>query len=316
MQDEQHQAEDGKLEAALPDAFDEACHARSSSQNTARGVGAHRASASRGLLQIALLDLPAMQRLLEIVRATLIESRFYRFPELAVAGVLIGIVAALFVKELALTEAAELGTLVLAGILRTIAVLITILLVTTAVVRDFEDNTIAIALSAPLPRWLYLIGRTCGFLILSSLLALLYALGLLVISRSGAVVPWGVSLALELGIVALFAQLFALTFRQVSGAAVAALLFYLFARVLGAVSAIFSNSLSIDRDAFSTQFFDTVLTGLSWITPDLGRFTQGAWLSGSSSGWSLLGSLTLEAIIYGALLVCVALLDLYRRELL
>jgi ABC-type transport system involved in multi-copper enzyme maturation permease subunit len=257
-----------------------------------------------------------MRRLLEIVRATLIESRFYRFPELAVAGLLIGIVAALFVKELALTEAVELGALVLAGILRTIAVLITILLVTTAVVRDFEDNTIAIALSAPLPRWLYLIGRTSGFLILSGLLALLFALGLWAISRSGTVVPWGVSLALELAIVALFAQLFALTFRQVSGATVAALLFYLFARVLGAVNAIFANSLSIDRDALSTQFFDSVLTALSWITPDLGRFTLGAWLSGSSDGWALLGSLTQEAIVYGALLICVALLDLYRRELL
>lgn len=257
-----------------------------------------------------------MRRLLEIVRATLIESRFYRFPELAVAGLIIGIAAALFVEELALTEAADLGSLVLAGFLRTIAVLITILMVTTAVVRDFEDNTIAIALSAPLPRWLYLIGRTCGFLIASGLLAMLFTLGLSAIAGNGAVVPWGISLTLELGIVALFAQLFALTFRQVSGAAVAALLFYLFARVLGAVNAIFLNSLSIDRNAVSTQFFDGTLTLLSWITPDLGRFTQGAWLSGLNDGWALLGSLALEATVYGALLICVALFDLYRRELL
>jgi ABC-type transport system involved in multi-copper enzyme maturation permease subunit len=257
-----------------------------------------------------------MRKLLEIVRATLIEARFYRFPELAVSALAIGLIAAYFVSELALTEAAELGGLVLAAVLRTTAVVLTILLVTTAVVRDFEDNTIALALSLPLPRWLYLLGRASGFLVVSIALALIFALGMLVSLRSASVAVWGLSLAFELALVALIAQLFALSFRQVSGAALAALLFYVFARLLAGVQAIFANSLSIDREAVSTQFFGGLLTVLSWITPDLGRYTQAAWLVEPAAPWELLSPLLLETGVYGGLLLGVALFDFYRRELL
>jgi hypothetical protein len=163
---------------------------------------------------------------------------------------------------------------------------------------------------------LYLVGRTLGFLIVSSVLAVMFAAAMLVIVGAGEAVVWGASLVLELALVVLVAQLFALSFRQVSGAALAALLFYGFARLLGTIQAIFTNSLSIDREAISTQFFAGVLTVLSWITPDLGRFTQGAWLVDASAGWSVLFPLALETLIYGGLLLSVALFDFYRRELL
>lgn len=256
-----------------------------------------------------------MRQVYRVASSTVLEVCHYRLPLLAVAVLVLSLAAAQFAAAIALTEAADLRDTLLAGFLRHAAVLLVMLVVTTGMVRELEDNTIALLLSLPLPRWAYLLGRAAGYLVAAAALAALYAAAVLAVSGKPAALLWAGSLSLELALVALLAMLLALGLRQVAAAMIATLLVYLLARALHGLLLVVQGAQAVDPSSTAMRFAGGALAVLDYLLPDLDRFTLSGWLGGGGADWALLGPLAAQAAIYAALLLGVALVDLYRREI-
>ena len=90
--------------------------------------------------------------------------------------------------------------------------------------------------------------------------------------------------------------------------------FYLLSRTIDAIKLI-SESPILESNSFGQKFMNEVLNIISYVIPDLYKFTQTEWLiyvdQFSLDQFSFLG----QTIIYIVLLSSAALFDLYRKEL-
>ena len=124
---------------------------------------------------------------------------------------------------------------------------------------------------------------------------------------------WGISLALELVLVAALALFCVITFAQIMPAD------QLRPRILPAGSqhqrrALAERVATARPDSWTNRAVARLVDVLAWCLPDLDRFTP-------RLGWSMAvaqahsPSSALQSLIYSGLLVCAGLFDLYRKNL-
>ena len=70
----------------------------------------------------------------------------------------------------------------------------------------------------------------------------------------------------------------------------------------------------IAHTTFSQKFMDGFIELLTWLLPDLHRFTQTEWLAHGTGSFNLLLPVIGQALIYLALLSAIALFDFYRKN--
>jgi len=253
--------------------------------------------------QIAIL---ARYTLLEAVRTRL----FWLF-----AGALVLIFAlTYFLQQLAITESARLQIAFSAAATRLAAVFVLSLHVLTSVVREFNDKGLELTLSFDLRRSHYILGRLLGFVFVAAPIALMAMLPQLALAPAPAAFQWGLSLALELVIMAALGLFCIVTFTQLIPAAGFVCAFYVLARAMWAIRLISEHPI-IDENTLSQRVMAWLVDALALVLPALDRFAPSAWLADSAAGWGAVAANAAHAALYTALLGAATMFDFSRRDL-
>lgn len=256
----------------------------------------------------------AHRQAITIARYTLLEALRTRLPWLMLAALLLALLGSLFVKEIAITETLRLQISFLAAALRLAAVFIIALYIVSSMVREFNDKSLELLLSLNLPRAAYACGRFLGFSLVALITVALICLPLAWLAPLQPVLLWGLSLTLELWIVAALGFFCIITFTHILPAASFVMAFYLLARSITAIRLI-SGSVLFDPQSLSHQVTVFLVDCLSLVLPDFDAFTQTAWLVNQSGEWRMLLPIVAQSTIYTGLLLGAALFDLYRKNL-
>ncbi len=249
-----------------------------------------------------------------IARYTLLEALRIRLPWLFVVVLALILCAGYFIQQLAITESARLQIGFSAAAARIAAVFMLSLHILTSMVREFNDKGLELTLSFDLRRSHYVLGRLCGFTLIALGVALLATLPQLLLASPHDALLWGISLALELVIVAALSLFCIVTFTQLMPAASFVLGFYLLARALSAIR-LMSDTPIIGADSASHRVISLLIDALALVLPALDRFTQSVWLADGTASWPALGANAAQAVIYTVLLAAAAMFDFSRRNL-
>ena len=249
-----------------------------------------------------------------IARYTLLEAFRTRLPWLCAIVLAFVFAAAWFIQQLAITESARLQTAFAAAATRFAAVFVLSLHVISSMVREFNDKGLELTLSFALRRSHYILGRLAGFVLIAWLLALGASLPQFALAPLEAAAQWGLSLALELALMAALSVFCIVTFTQLMPAASFVCGFYLLARALTAIR-LMSDTPAIGGDTVSHRVIGMLVDALALVMPALDRFAPAAWLVDATASWQALGENAVQALVYTALLAAAAVFDFYRRNL-
>ena len=254
------------------------------------------------------------QQIVTIARFTVLEAWRTRLPWLfvVVLGLILG--AAYFLQQLAITESTRLQIAFSAAVTRFAAVFILSLHILTSIMREFNDKGLELTLSFDIRRSHYILGRLLGFALIALLMAVIATLPQLLLAPLSAALQWGISLALELALMAALSLFCIVTFTQLMPAASFVFGFYLLARTLTAIRLI-SDTPLVGAGTLTHQAAMWLIDLLALVLPALDRYTQSIWLSDGAATWSTLTALAMQSVLYVALLGAAAMFDFYRRNL-
>jgi ABC-type Na+ efflux pump permease subunit len=247
-----------------------------------------------------------------LARLVLLEARRGGLPWLALTAVALSVCLAAFLSQVALTESLALQAAIVAGVLRASAVFLVAAHVAGSVLREINDKGLELMLSLPLTRSAHYLGRLAGFAAVGAVLAVLFALPLLLWAPPLAVGAWALSLALEAALVAAAALFFSMSLAQPVPAIAATAGFYLLGRAMGTVQAIAAGPLAEDTAVQTMARWS--LDAVALLFPRLDAVTRTEWLlyglPSPAAYAAALGGLAL----YAALLSAAGLFDFHRRS--
>jgi len=248
-----------------------------------------------------------------ISRFTLIESLRNRLLLLSflVIGISFGLVE--FIGDLAITEHRVTQVAILAAFLRMSAVVIVTLFVVSSTVRELHDKTLEMILAMPIHRGSYYLGKLLGYLHIALLVSVIFGALLLLYAAPDQVAIWVISLFLELILVVALSLVMLFTFNQVPSALTGVLIIYGASRIATSIF-LMSKYPIIAHTSMSQKFMDGFVELLTWLLPDLHRFTQTEWLAYNTAEWPMLWPLFVQTVIYLVFLSFIALFDFYRKN--
>ena len=253
------------------------------------------------------------RNLLTIAQFTLLEALRNRLFYLVLLIIAVMLTFTLFLKQVAITETRDIQIAFLAAMFRLISVFILATFVIVSQVREANDKVMELLLTRDLPRAHYLFGKLIGYLGVALLLCALFTLPILLFADISRTLAWGLSLFLEMAIVAALSLFCVLTLNQVVGALAAVLASYALARSMAALQLIGASRLS-DGDALLDRIANYALDGIAFFLPRLDLFTQTGWLLHRDQSSLDVPSLLLQSAVYVALLGAAALFDFQRKN--
>lgn len=252
-----------------------------------------------------------MRQTLAIARYTSLEALRTRAAIWAGALLLLLFAASFFIREIAIADSHRLQTTFLAATSRLACVFIASLFIISAVVREFNDRGHLLLLSQDLSRARYAAGKFLGFAFPLALLCVAAGVLIGLIAGLAPTVAWTIALVLEVALMAAVSLFCALSLRQVLPAAMLSLGFYLLARGIADIQLIAHASLG-GSDA-GQHLMARMVDGLALLLPRLDVFAASQMLVDGASQ-NLPGAM-LQTLLYGALALTAATIDLFRREL-
>jgi hypothetical protein len=254
-----------------------------------------------------------MHPILILARTVFLEARRSGLPWLGLASIVAAVVLAAFLAQVALTESLLLQTALAAALLRACGVFLVALAVASSTAREVADKGLEFMLSLPLSRGTQYLGRWLGHAWSAVLVSIAFSLPLLLWSPAAAVAYWGMSLALELALVAALTLFFSMAFGQLLPAVAASAGFYLLARALSTIQAIASAPL-VETD-WAQRAAQSVIDVIAFVLPRLDAVTRTDWLLyGAPPAGAYLAALG-GLVLYTLLLLAAGLVDLLRRNL-
>ena len=252
-------------------------------------------------------------QVLTISRFTIIESLRNRFLLLSfmVIGISFGLVE--FIGDLAITEHRVTQVAILAAFLRMSAVVMITLFVVSSTVRELNDKTLEMILAMPIRRGNYYLGKLIGYFYIAALVSVIFAVLLLLYADPEQIVIWMISLFFELILVVALSLVMIFTFNQLPSALTAVFLIYGASRIVTSIF-LMSKYPIIAHTSLAQQFMDGFIELLTWLLPDLHRYTQTEWLTYNTAEWSTLLPLLGQTMIYLLFLSFIALFDFYRKN--
>lgn len=252
-----------------------------------------------------------MRSIVTVGRYALIEARRSGVGWIALGCIATATGAAAFAGQLAITEARELQAAIAGALLRICAAFLVASHVAACAAREASDRALEFALTLPLSRAEYYLGKLAGFATGAVMLAVLFALPLLLWAQPTAVAAWCVSLAFEAALVAAIALFFSMRLAHVVPALGATAAFYLLGRSVSAMQAIAAGPFDAER----VHALGDAVEVLALLLPRLERATRTEWLVyavPAPEAWLVaLGGLA----SYFALAAAAGLFDFHRRNL-
>ena len=220
---------------------------------------------------------------------------------------------AAFLSQVALTETRELQAAFAAALLRAGAAFLLAAHVAASVVREANDKVLELALSLPLSRGRYYVGKLSGFGAIGVVLAAACALPVLLWASPGNVALWCVSLAVELLLVAAAALFFSVTLAALVPALTATAGLYLLGRAIAGIQLLARGPLS--DESWAQVASRGAVDVVALVLPRLEAATRSEWLLYGAPGAAEWGSAVGALIVYVALLCAAGLFDFHRRSL-
>ena len=252
-------------------------------------------------------------KIVTIAKFTIVESMRNRLLWLSLLITAVSFGLTEFIGDLAITEQRATQVAVLAAFLRVSAVVVVALFVVSSTLRELQDKTLAMILAMPIPRSSYYLGKLIGFLLISLFVAVIFSSLLLLYASVDQVLIWCISLFFELVLVIAFALVMLFSFKQIPAALTGVFIFYVASRSIASIY-LMSKYPIIPQTTVSQKFFDGFIAVLSWLLPDLSRFTQTEWLVHNSAELESLLPVIGQSVIYLTLLSAIALFDFYRKN--
>jgi ABC-type transport system involved in multi-copper enzyme maturation permease subunit len=247
-----------------------------------------------------------------LARSVLLEARRGGLPWLAVASLALGLGAAAFLSQVALTETAALQLSVVAALLRACAVFLVAAQVTAATLREIHDKGLELMLSLPLSRTTHYLGRLAGFAACGVALAVIFSAALLPWAPPLQALLWGVSLALEAALVAAAALFFAMTLPNLVAAIAATAGLYLLARAMPAIQAIAATPLA--EETWAGWLAHRAVDVVAFLLPRVDAATRTEWLVYDAPSAGAYAGALAGLAIYVVLLTAAGLYDFQRRN--
>jgi len=243
-----------------------------------------------------------------IIRVVWLEAvRGSLFRGTALACLLV-LLATGLVDTLALTEAQQTRAAVSALLTRFALVFALAAFIAFGLSREFSDRQVTFALSAPLSRGVWLLGRFLGLLAICLTLAVMGALVQLPSAALLGASVWGLSLFVELSLVAAFALFAGLAFSQGSAALLLTIGFY-------ALGRLYADLLLMIQGPYGQpdSWLATSMQAFGWLLPRIDQLTDTAWLIVGPPAAAVVLLALAQAFLYTLLLLLAAWVDLSRR---
>jgi len=252
-------------------------------------------------------------QVLTIARFTIIESLRNRLLLLCflVVGISFGLVE--FIGDLTITEHRVTQVAILAAFLRMSAVVMVTLFVVSSTVRELHDKTLEMILAMAIRRGNYFAGKLLGYLYIAMLISIIFAALLVLYADAEQILIWMISLFFELVLVVALSLVMLFTFNQVPSALTAVFIFYGASRIATSIYLMAKYPI-IAHTSIAQQFMDSFIAMITWLLPDLHRFTQTEWLTYNTGEWIMLVSLFWQTVIYLLFLSSIAMFDFYRKN--
>jgi ABC-type transport system involved in multi-copper enzyme maturation permease subunit len=247
-----------------------------------------------------------------LARSVLLEARRGGLPWLAAGAVAIGLAAAAFLSQVALTETAALQLAVLAGVLRACAVFLVAAQVTAATQREIQDKGLELMLSLPLSRTTQYLGRLAGFALGGAVLAAVFSAVLLLWAPPLQAALWGLSLAFEAALIAAVALFFAMTLPNVVAAIAATAGLYLLARAMPAIQALAGTPLP--AETWTGWLARKAVDAIAFVLPRVDAATRTEWLVYDAPPLGEYSAALAPLALYIVLLTAAGLFDFHRRN--
>ena len=255
----------------------------------------------------------ARGRIVAIAGMAWLEARRTRLPWLVLGLATAALLASVFARSLTITEGARVQTAFLAAGCRFAAIFAIGLHVLASQLREGQDRVTELLLSLDLNRIEYLAGRALGHMGVAAAIAVVFWLPLAWIAPTGPGLAWLASLVLEAWVVVAAALFAATSMTQLMPAATFVFALYLLARSVSTIVLV-ATATPFVESGWSHELLVGVLRGLALVLPDLARFTQADWLLGHPPTAGLVAALAAQALLYVALLLAAAAIDLYRKN--
>lgn len=251
---------------------------------------------------------------LAFTKFTVREAVKNRIIWIAIVIAVAGFGLATFVSEMAIMEGEDIQLTLLAATYRFAAVFVMMIFVISTIVREFNDKCMDIYLSLPLTRVTFFVGKSCGFAACGLFLAALFSAALLFYGRWEHVAVWGLSLWMELVVIALVSFFCVLTFnQQITAALSVAFFFYLLSRSLESIELI--SQAFVMTTSLGNLVIEWLIDVLIVVLPNLSGFTRTEWLVFELPSWEDFGAVALQTAVYSLLLGALALFDFRRKNL-
>ena len=244
---------------------------------------------------------------------TLLEAVRNRLLYVVLLIIAIALAFTIFLKQVAITETRDIQLAFLAASFRLAAVFVVAAFVIVSQVREANDKVMEILLTRNLPRAHYLFGKLSGYLGVALMLSVLFTLPVALFADKTSALLWGLSLVLELAIVAALSLFCVLTLNQVLSSLAAVLGTYALSRSMAALQLIGTSRVS-DGNLLLDRVGSAVLDGIAFFLPRLDLFTQTAWLLQRSEPAISFTSIFLQSTVFIVLLGVAALFDFKRKN--
>jgi hypothetical protein len=245
-----------------------------------------------------------------LARLTFLEARRTAIGKAALAAIIASLLLALFASRIVLTDQERVTVVFYAVIVRLALVFTIAQAVIANTVRDLNERIVDHFLALPLTRMQYAAAKWLGWSGVAALCGLFAGTLLLAFSQTPGRLPWTLSFAAELVVVASLALLLALALGRVITAMMSFCCMYLFARV-GYLLVLLSANMGATKGTLIDRFDARYVEAAAYLLPRLDRFADTAWLSGASIS---AGQGMLQALIYVALLAAAANIELRRKQ--
>ena len=231
-------------------------------------------------------------------------------------GVLVAVGASLsvFLGSGAFIESSQFALVFTAGGLRFAGTAGLVLFVIFYLRRSFENKDVEFLLSRPISRTSFILSHSIAFSILAVFLASVIGVAVCAVVVQ-AVGPghglWVFSLMMEYIIIVNAALFFAMVLQSAAGGAMAVFGLYVLSRLMGQLLGI----ASVDGSSSVSVFLNPIMNFISMIVPRIDLMTQTSWLVYPDAGGDVgFAFIAIQGVVYSALLICAALIDLRRRQ--
>ncbi len=248
-----------------------------------------------------------------IARFTLLESLRTQLAWMVACTLLAVVIGALLLEQVAITESARIRSVFLAAACRLSMTVLLCQYVVASVVREFNDQAIALVLSLSVHRSALYAGKLAGFCSIALGIVVLTGAILAVGGETQRLPAWCALLFAELSLMAGVALFCAFGTRHALSATLLCAGFYVIARSMAALERLTDAQLAFEDSAFD-RVAHLAVQILSRILPDLSAFARSEWLADATPPTHAVIVALVQSALYLVFTAAAGIHDLKRRS--